>query len=118
MISVFIMLSFKPTFSFSSFTSIKKVPLHFQFLFTFCHKGGVICISEVIDISSSNLDSSLFFFLRQNKNYMVIKFIYIKRKGFKIRINENKIKFLIYLVHQLRTCGCSSSIWKRQKNQR
>ena len=28
---------------------------------TFCHKGGVICISEVIDISPSNLDSSLCF---------------------------------------------------------
>ena len=27
--------------------------------FTFCHKGGVICISQVIDISPSNLDSSL-----------------------------------------------------------
>ena len=32
--------------------------LHFhqevlQFLFAFCHKGGVICISEVIDISHS-----------------------------------------------------------------
>ena len=23
----------------------------FEFLFTFCHKGGVICISEVIDSS-------------------------------------------------------------------
>ena len=33
-------------------------PLHF----TFCHKGGVICISEVIDISPRNLDSSLCFF--------------------------------------------------------
>ena len=30
-------------------------------VFTFCHKGGVICISEVIDISPSNLDSSLCF---------------------------------------------------------
>ena len=30
-------------------------------LFTFCHKVGVICISEVIDISPSNLDSSLCF---------------------------------------------------------
>ena len=30
--------------------------------FTFCHKGGVIWISEVIDISPSNLDSSLCFF--------------------------------------------------------
>ena len=27
--------------------------------FTFCHKGGVICISEFIDISPGNLDSSL-----------------------------------------------------------
>src|SRR5574341_1409920 len=34
----------------------------FYFLFTFCHKGGIICISEVIDISPSNLDSSLCFF--------------------------------------------------------
>ena len=33
----------------------------FQFLFTFCHKGGVICIYEVFDISPSNLDSSLCF---------------------------------------------------------
>ena len=31
----------------------------FEFLFTFCHKGAVICISEVIDISSSNLDFQL-----------------------------------------------------------
>ena len=29
------------------------------FFFTFCHKGGIICISEVTDISLSNLDSSL-----------------------------------------------------------
>ena len=28
-------------------------------IFIFCHKGGVICISEVIDISPGNLDSSL-----------------------------------------------------------
>jgi len=32
-----------------------------QFLFTFCHKGGVICLSEVVDISLNNLDSSLGF---------------------------------------------------------
>ena len=31
-------------------------------LFSLCHKGGGICISEVIDISPSNLDSSLCFF--------------------------------------------------------
>ena len=32
-----------------------------QFFFTFFHKGGVICISDVIDISPGNLDSSLCF---------------------------------------------------------
>ena len=32
-----------------------------RFLFTFCPKGGVICISEVIDISPGNFDSSLCF---------------------------------------------------------
>ena len=30
-----------------------------QFLFTFCHKGAVTCVSEVINIFPSNLDSSL-----------------------------------------------------------
>ena len=30
----------------------------FYFFFIFCHKGDVICISEVIDISPGNLDSS------------------------------------------------------------
>ena len=81
-IFVFCMLSLKPTFSLSSFTFIKR---HFQFssvqslicvwifvtpwttacqvslFFTFCHKSGVIYLSEVIDISPSNLDSSLCF---------------------------------------------------------
>ena len=32
-----------------------------QLIFAFCHKGSVICISVVIDISPSNLDSSLCF---------------------------------------------------------
>ena len=30
-----------------------------QLLFAVCHKGGIICISEVIGISPGNLDSSL-----------------------------------------------------------
>ena len=59
MILIFWMLSFKQTFSFSSFKFIKTL---FSYFFTFCHKGGVICISELIDISSGNLDSSLRFF--------------------------------------------------------
>src|SRR5574339_327977 len=53
------MLSFKPTFSTLLFHFHKEA---FEFLFTFCHKGGVICLSEVIDISPGNLDSSLCFF--------------------------------------------------------
>ena len=44
MILVFRMLSFKPTFSLS-FHFHQEV---LEFLFTFCHKGSVICISEVI----------------------------------------------------------------------
>ena len=56
MIFVFWILTFKPTFSLSTFTFIKRL------FFTFCHKGGVIFISDVIDISPSNLDSSLCFF--------------------------------------------------------
>ena len=54
MIFVFWMLSFKPTFSLSSFTFIKRL-LSSSSLYA-------ICISEVIDISPGNLDSSLCFF--------------------------------------------------------
>ena len=48
-------LNFKPAFSLSSSLSSRG----FLVLFTFCHKDGVICISEVIDISPGNLYSSL-----------------------------------------------------------
>ena len=62
MILVFLMLSFKPSFSLSSFTLLFRFHQEaLQFFFTFCHKSDVICISEVIDISPSNLDSSLCF---------------------------------------------------------
>ena len=54
-ILVFWMSSFKPAFSLSSFIFIKRL------LFSFYHKDGVICISEVIDISPGNLDSILCF---------------------------------------------------------
>ena len=59
MIFIFWMLSFKPAFSLSYFTFIKR-------LFSsssLCYQGGVICISEVIDISPSSLDSRLCFIL-------------------------------------------------------
>ena len=51
----FWMLNFTPDFSTLLFHFHQEA---LQFLFTFCHKGGVIWISEVIDISSYNLDSS------------------------------------------------------------
>ena len=56
MILVFWMLSFKPTFSLSSFTFIKRL-LSSPSLSAI----RVICISEVIDISPISLDSSLCF---------------------------------------------------------
>ena len=54
------MICFKPTFSLSSLL------FHFHqeallLFFAFCHKCDVICMSEVIDISPGNLDSSLCF---------------------------------------------------------
>ena len=56
MILVFWMLSFKPTFSLSSFTFIKRL-FHSSSL-----SAIMVVSSEVIDISPSNLDSSLCFF--------------------------------------------------------
>ena len=52
MILVFWMLSFKPGFS---LLHLQQEALYF--LFTFCHKGGIICISEVTDNSPFNLDN-------------------------------------------------------------
>ena len=48
----FWMFSFKPTFSLSSFTFIKRL---FSFSLLSCIKGSVICVSEIIDISPDNL---------------------------------------------------------------
>ena len=58
-------MRFKPAFSLSSFTFIKRSLFDEKFLFVSCHKDGVICISEVIDISPGNLDSSLCLFPAQ-----------------------------------------------------
>ena len=52
------MVSFKTTFSLSSFTFIKRL---FSSSLLSAIRGGVIYISAVIDISPSNLDSSLAF---------------------------------------------------------
>ena len=53
MILVFVTVSFKLAFSLSSFTLIKRL-LSSSLL---SHYSGIICISEVIDISPGNLDS-------------------------------------------------------------
>ena len=58
MILDFWMLTFKPAFSLSSFTFIKKL---FSSSLLYAVKSGIICISEVIDISPGNSDSSLCF---------------------------------------------------------
>ena len=56
MILVFWTLSFKPTFLLLSFNFNQEA---LYFLFAFCYKGGVTCVSEVIDISPGSLDSNL-----------------------------------------------------------
>ena len=60
MILVFWMLSFKPTFSLSSFTFIKRI--FSSSSLSAIRVVVVICISEVIEISPGNLDFSLCFF--------------------------------------------------------
>ena len=52
MILVFLMLR-KPAFSILFFHFHQEA---LYFFFAFCHKGAVICVSEVIDISPCKLD--------------------------------------------------------------
>ena len=73
------MLSFKPAFSLSFFTCIKRL---FSSSSLFCHKGGIICISEVFDISPGNLDSSLCFF-QSSVSHDVL--------GLKLSVKKSKI---------------------------
>ena len=58
MIFVFWVLSFKPAFPLSSFTFIKRL---WSYSSISALSVVVICISEVIDISPDNLNSSLWF---------------------------------------------------------
>ena len=55
--SFFLMLHFKPAFSLLFHPHQEAL----YFLFTFCLYSGIICISEVVDISLNNIDSSLEF---------------------------------------------------------
>ena len=64
-----------------------------KFLFTFCHKGGVFCISEVIDISPGNLDSSLCF-IQSRISHDVVYFCFIDNAKAFVWITTNCGKFL------------------------
>ena len=47
-----------------------------KFFFAFCHKGGVICVSEVIDISSLNLHAIIVLIYNYTYLlYIIYKFI-------------------------------------------
>ena len=59
-----------------------------KFLFAFCHKGGVICISEVIVIYPGNLDSSLCFI--QSRIFHDILLLYWKCQAFDC-MDHNKL---------------------------
>ena len=74
MILVFWMLNFKPTFSLSSFTFSKSL---FSSSSLSVIRVIIICISEVIDISPSNLDSSLRF-IQSSISHDVLR-IYVKQ---------------------------------------
>ena len=76
MILVFWMLSFKPAFALSSFTQIKRF---FSTSSLSAIRVTIIYISEVVDISPDNLDSSLWF-IQPSISYDVL-FIKIKQAG-------------------------------------
>jgi len=72
MIFVFLNAQFQASF-FSLFFLHQEA---LQLLFAFCHKGGVLCILEGIDISLGNLDSSLCFI--QSSISLDVLFILVK----------------------------------------
>ena len=53
----FLNVEFKPAFSLSSFTFNER----FFSSSSLCHQRGIVCVSEGVDISPSNLESNLFF---------------------------------------------------------
>ena len=68
MILVFWILSFKPIF-YSALSLSSRGSL---VLLCFLHKSGVICVSEIIDISSGSLDSSLCFIQPWNFTWCIL----------------------------------------------
>ena len=64
------MLNFKPAFSLSSFTVIKRL---ISSPSPFAIKSGIVCIYEVADISPSNLDSNSLAFFKMYSAYKLNK---------------------------------------------
>ena len=75
---------------FHSLFHFHQEPLYFRF--TFCHKGGVICISEVMDISPGNLDSSLCFI--QPSIYMMYSAQKLNKQGDNIQPSHTPFPIL------------------------
>ena len=67
MILVFWMLSFKPAFSLSSFKLINKLLSSYSFSAI----SGIICISDAVDISPTNIDLNLWF-IQPSMSYDVL----------------------------------------------
>ena len=78
----FWVLNSKPAFSFCSFTFIKGSLV----LLCFLPQGGIICISEVVVISPSNLDSSL---------WLIQPSIHIMYSAYKLNSQGNNIQCTI-----------------------
>ena len=81
-----------------------------QILFGFCHKAGIICISEVTDISPSNLDSSLCFI------YLYVIYFHIMRNAGldelqdEIKIGRSNINNLRYVDETTLMAECEEEL--------
>ena len=107
---VFWRLSFNPTFSLSSFTFIKRF-----FSSSFSGKSSVICTSEAVDISPSNLDSGLCFSqpsISHDVLYICWQFdLWFLCK----RVPEKHLFLLYWLCQSLWLCG---SQWTVENSER
>ena len=97
-----------PASFFTFFFHFHQEALHF--LFAFCHKAGIICISEVTDISPSNLDSSLCFI------YLYVIYFHIMRNAGldelqdEIKIGRSNINNLRHMDETTLTAECEEEL--------
>ena len=104
MILVFWMLSFKPTFSLSSFTFVKRL---FSSSSLSSIKGGVICISEVIDISPGNLNSSLCLCFFQHRVFHDVLCIEVEQAGWQYTALAWSFSYLEPVCWSMSSSNCS-----------